>query len=196
MNNLNEAFKKAYDITMKLEGGYSNHSSDRGGETYKGISRVFHKNWLGWVIVDSYTNKQNLQKDINLQKEVKSFYKKNYWDKVNLDIISNYLPECSLELFDIAVNMGSNKAGNILQRALNILNRNEKLYSDLETDGIVGNKTINSIDKYISYVREHEPEALLLKLISLLKAKHYIDIVEANKTQEVFIRGWLKRIKI
>ena len=185
-------FKQAYIKTMGHEGGYSNHPSDRGGETWKGIARNFHPLWKGWQIIDQYVDKNMLRYNNLLEFHVKEFYKILYWDKVNLTKISGKLPDTSLELFDIAVNMGTTRAGQFLQRALNILNRDEKIWNDLTVDAKIGNMTLAVIDKYI----ENNNEDYILKLIVLLKAKHYIDIVEKNETQEAFIRGWLNRIQI
>jgi lysozyme family protein len=185
-------FDKAFGLTMIQEGGYSNHGSDRGGETYRGIARNFHEGWKGWNIVDDYADKSALKHNTTLNVLVKQFYKEKYWDAVKLDRISYMLSDTSLELFDIAVNMGVSTAGKILQRALNILNRDEKIYTDLIVDGKIGNMTLSIVDKYL----EKDSEEYIFKLIVLLKAKRYIDIVERNDTQEVFIRGWLNRVKL
>jgi len=181
------SFNKAYKITISHEGGYSNHPSDRGGETFNGISRVFHPEWKGWIKLD----KTDFKSMVDLDNEVKDFYKGKFWDILKLDEISKKISNSAIELFDISVNMGVRTAGKILQRSINILNREEHTYDNLIVDGLIGNKTISMIDKYLST----DTEAYLLKLILLLKAKHYIDIVEANESQEVFIRGWLNRIK-
>ena len=177
---------------MGYEGFYSNHSADRGGETWKGIAREFHPSWLGWGIIDQYVKKDMLKYNDLLEVYVQDFYKRLYWDKVNLTKVGELLPDTSLELFDIAVNMGTLRAGQFLQRALNIFNRDEKKWNDLVVDGKIGNMTLSVIDKY----KEGDNNNYILKLVILLKAKHYIDIVENNKTQEVFIRGWLNRIQL
>ncbi len=41
-------FKKAFQILEKWEGGYSNHISDTGGETYKGITRKNYPKMSFW----------------------------------------------------------------------------------------------------------------------------------------------------
>lgn len=185
-------FKQAYMKTMSHEGYYSNHPSDRGGETWKGIARNFHQDWDGWKIIDQYIDKKMLSYNNLLEHKVKEFYKKNYWDKLRLTEVSQYIPATGIELFDVAVNMGVLRASMFLQRALNILNRAEKSWDDLIVDGKIGNITLSVIDKYI----QNDDEQYIFKLIVLLKAKHYIDIVEKNETQEVFIRGWLNRIQL
>lgn len=182
-------FIEAYHKTMKHEGGYSNHPNDRGGETYKGISRVHHPDWKGWIIVDRIKSDSDLSfaDSPPLQDLVWKFYKIKYWDSIKLDNVSYIYNSVAEELFDISVNFGFKKAATTLQRALNILNRDKKS-TDLKVDGLIGNKTLSRINKY--------KEKILLKLIILLKAKYYIDIVEKNTSQEVFIRGWLTRINL
>ena len=58
-------FKTAYDRTSKFEGGYSNDEADRGGETFAGIARVYHENWLGWKIIDQYKTVTSDTKTLN-----------------------------------------------------------------------------------------------------------------------------------
>jgi lysozyme family protein len=87
--------------------------------------------------------------------------------------------------------MGLKTAGKILQKAINILNREEYNFKNLIIDGIVGKQTIRVLLEEIVNEKKY-----LIKLIVLLKAKHYLDIIEADETQEVFIRGWINRINL
>jgi lysozyme family protein len=185
-------FQSAFDNTMKYEGGYSNHPHDRGGETFRGIARNFHPTWKGWAIVDEYQNKysQAMLLDIRLDRYTKEFYKTKYWDKFKGDKFPEKASSTAAELFDISVNMGTRTAGKFLQRALNILNRDERNYGDLLVDGIVGSKTIGVINKYV-----HD-DTELRTIIVYMKAARYIQIAEANTSQEIFIRGWLNRIEL
>jgi lysozyme family protein len=106
-------FKIAYQNTSKVEGGYANDKHDSGGETWKGISRNNEKNWNGWKIVDVYKKLPNFPDNLNnsaeLQNEVMSVYKENYWDALNLDFISDQ--RMANELYDTGVNMGIGTAG-------------------------------------------------------------------------------------
>ena len=117
-------------------------------------------------------------------------FKKNTLDKMKLDSFPAGFEGLQFEVFDTSVNMGKKVAGKMLQRALNILNRNERIVKDLKVDGIVGNQTISVIDKY---KRESH---YLFKLFVLIKAKIYIDILENNHSQEAFARGWINRISL
>lgn len=101
-------FDEAYQRTLKFEGGWVNDNNDSGKETYKGISRVYEKNWEGWKIVDAYKKKpnfpKNLEADKKLQELVKSCYRKNYWNVIWGDKIRNQ--KVANDLYDTAVNMG------------------------------------------------------------------------------------------
>ena len=187
-------FETAYKRLLGHEGGYSNHPADRGGETYKGVARKFHPNWDGWEFIDLARDSEDfpkcLDEDELLDEFVKEFYKKEYWDKIKLDEFPTGLGDLQFEIFDTAVNMGWRRAGKLLQRSLNILNRNERLVRDITVDGLIGNKTLAVVDKY-------KVEAYyLFKLFVLLKAKIYIDILENNPSQEAFARGWINRIQL
>ena len=181
-------FIVAYRRLMGHEGGYVNHKSDRGKETYKGISRKFHPAWAGWKIIDALRNEPgfpgNLKNHVELNILVEEFYKAEYWDKFNGDNI--YPQPIADELLDVGVNMGINYSGRFAQDALNLLNRNGKLFPDVLITGTVGPKTTKLINEF------DEP-AVLLKTINALQAARYIDICKADKTQEDFFRGWLNR---
>ncbi|MBC8282465.1 MAG: hypothetical protein H8E32_01520 [Nitrospinae bacterium] len=188
-------FKKAFQKTMGHEGGYVDDIDDRGGETYRGISRNNFEHWKGWRKIDKYKPvndkfRKKLAEDESLQKDVRDFYKKEFWSRFKGDEISNQA--LAEELFDTAVNMGWRVAGRFLQQGLNLLNRNESLFEDLEEDGLIGSKSIESLKKYL---KNDKPE-LLLKLLNILQGARYIDIMRNNPTQEKYARGWLNRVSI
>ena len=76
-------FNIAFELTSKAEGGYANSKYDVGGETWRGISRVYHPNWQGWQIIDQYKSQYKnfvdyLWKDKQLNQLVFDFYKQNF----------------------------------------------------------------------------------------------------------------------
>lgn len=80
-------FNTSYNISMRHESGYYSGAGDTGGETYKGISRVFHPKWEGWPILDAYKRKRALRRgevihDARLETAVKKFFKINFWDSL------------------------------------------------------------------------------------------------------------------
>lgn len=188
MNN----FEICYMNTNQLEGGYANNKNDRGGETYRGIARKIWPDWLGWKIIDAAKNEKNfpecLDDNEQLEQLIRTFYLENFWDKINGDNINL---DVAKEVYDNAVNLGAETSVMYLQRALNILNRNQQKYDDLKVDGDLGKKTLHTIEQCIKVngVRR------LINTINAFQVKRYLELMEANPTQEEFV-GWLNRVSI
>lgn len=187
-------FKSAYDKTMSHEGGYVNDRDDAGGETYKGISRVYHPGWEGWRIIDGTKQAPNFPKNLDqlasVRHMVEGFYKNHYWDPFQGDELpSQPLGE---EMFDTGVNMGIKRGVKFLQRGLNYLNRNGKIFPDMSDDGNLGPTTLKNLNKYL----ERDSIDLLLKIMNVLQASHYLNYMKKSPTQEKYCRGWLKRVNI
>lgn len=169
-------FEKALLITLKSEGVYDNDPQDTGGETYKGIARNKNPQWSGWVDVDVAKRTDNfpanLESNVQLQESVKSFYKTNYWDKVQGDKIDN---QCVAEsIFDFAVNAGHVVSSKLAQSVVSV-----------PQDGIIGQITvvkINAIDAEI-----------FLKIFALNKIARYIDICDKRAESKKYFFGWVKR---
>ncbi len=197
-----ERFKLAYKKTIGYEGGYANNVADRGGETYRGISRKFFPNWEGWKLIDIYKTKysgkelnETMAKNDGLQKMVEGFYLEHFWIPISLDSFHQAVAD---ELFDTAVNQGKWKAASYLQNALNKLNRNGKDYPDLIVDGRIGSATINAYQAYMATERfaSRNTEKLiswLLKWLNYYQLKTYDQITYKDPAQEVFIPGWTER---
>ncbi len=185
-------FTQAYKITSAHEGTYSNDAVDRGGETYRGISRVHHPDWDGWPKIDAVKGNSGfpklLNRDRSLQAIVKSFYKRKYWDRFLGDKIIDQ--ETANELYDTAVNMGVRRSVRFLQNALNLLNRNQSNFSDLVVDGWLGPTSLGILSKYLDLDGN---SAALLKLMNLQQGARYVEIMENDSSQEKYARGWLKR---
>ncbi len=185
-------FNKAYSITLSHEGGYSNDSDDVGGETYKGIARRYHPSWNGWIIIDCYKTRDDFPNtaynDIALDDEVKKFYKVNYWDVNLLDSCTSQ--NVSNEMFDTGVNMGTGRAGKFLQQALNLLNKNGRIYADIVEDGNVGRNTIRALNACLAY----RGDEYLYKILNILQGQHYINYMTKSPIQEKYAYGWLSRV--
>jgi len=195
---MNEAFEKLFKEVMAMEGGYADVSEDAGGETYKGIARNFHPTWTGWGIIDiekegggNFAGRLDASVDLYLM--VKDFYKINFWDRFRGDDISLKSLPVAAEMFDIAVNMGCRRAGEFLQKALNFLNRDGRLYLDLICDGKIGAITLDTLSKYL----KNDSAKLLVKILNVMQGAHYLSYAERSSEQEIFIRGWFNhRVKI
>ena len=104
-------YKTCLAAVLKYEGGYSNHPSDPGGATMKGVTQK---------VYDSWRKKQGqpIQSVRNItQPEVESIYRNNYWDVVRGDDLPSGL---DLAVFDYAVNSGPGRAIRQLQKVLGV----------------------------------------------------------------------------
>lgn len=168
---------------IEIEGGYVDDSYDSGGKTRYGITvNIARKNGY-----------KGDMKDLPLGL-AKNIYIKKYWDSLNLDKIEKLSAVITEELVDTGINLGINKAAKFLQRSLNVLNNNQKYYSDIIVDGNIGSKTINSLKKFLS-VRGKKGENILFNMLNCLQGNFYIQLAEKRKKDEKFIYGWfLNRI--
>lgn len=197
-------FNPAYELILANEGGYSNDPRDFGGETWKGIARIMHSNWEGWPLVDEIkanTDKNSLLKalaaDEELEVMVMKFYEKEFWNRMLCGQIEDQ--SIANELFDTAVNQGISKSVRQFQEALNLLNNNQKHYSDINEDGTMGNDTLKAYRAYMLTANfpgrsVDRNVRTLLKLMNGLQAARYAEICEEHPDQEVYFYGWVNRI--
>jgi lysozyme family protein len=188
------SFDLALQRTLKYEGGYVDDPNDPGGETYCGISRRAHPDWNGWKRIDVY--KQSpifpgvLENDAALKGWRRDFYRDEYWSLIAGDkVLAQSVAE---ELFDTAVHMGPKRAVRFLQTALNVLNRDEKLYPNMKVDGKLGPKTLATLETYQGI----EPPAFLVKLLVIQRGAFYVAAVKKREESEAYLRGWLRRVKV
>ncbi|MHB8336860.1 MAG: glycoside hydrolase family 108 protein [Ignavibacteriaceae bacterium] len=188
-------FTSAFNKALSSEGFISNNSFDKGGFTYKGISRIKHPTWSGWKIIDSIFRStdlrsvQLLNSIASLQTAVKEFYRTEFWNKLQGYLLQSQL--LANELFDSSINLGVPAASEFLQRTINLLNKNSSLYPDITVDGIIGSRTLSAFNKCIAA----NGEKLVFNFLNFYQAKRYIEIMERDHTQEIFI-GWFSRIAI
>lgn len=186
------------------EGGYSNHPSDRGGETWRGISRKHWPKWAGWKIVDSLKEEGDTVEDIDAVLKLNAdlpnleieFYKENFWDVVKGD----KLPiKVASELFDTAVNCGVSNAGKFFQNAINFLNKGGSIFKDIQEDGKVGATTLAAFDAIrLHYGNRYGKELFTRRFLLACNGEQYMyykGIGDRNPNQETFSFGWLKRVE-
>lgn len=175
----NAYFEKALEQTLKNEGvvngktGYVNNKNDNGGETNYGITKAKAREC-------GYKGKM-----CDLPYETaKQIYYKEYWEKTNAGNISNF--NISFLLFDFAVNSGVSNACKKLQTAINKVSG-----SKLLIDGIIGQKTINAIEKYIDNKHYHFYVNQLEKIYIAEILNYYTSLSKFN----IFGKGWINRVK-
>ncbi|MEE1885709.1 glycoside hydrolase family 108 protein [Pedobacter flavus] len=177
-------FEIAEIETRKFEGGYANLKDDKGGETYAGISRNFWPDWEGWTVIDAFKSgiPQHAGIDFEMNSKemhdqlkfmVSRFYRINFWEGMNLDLIDNQ--ELANSIYDFAVNAGINRSVKFIQEIV-----------EVEMDGKLGPITINAINMGDAYA--------LLTAFNLKRAAFYKSI--AKGSQAKFLKSWLRRINL
>ena len=159
------SFADALAVTLKHEGGFSDHPADRGGRTNKGITQSVYDDWrMGQSLV--VRSVEHIDPD-----EVRSIYHQLYWTPAKCDLLPEPLDELH---FDAAVNHGVNGATRILQYAVGVT-----------VDGKHGPITQAAIDS--------SDDTLPFRLV-LSRIRYYRNIVRRDPSQLVFLMGWLNRV--
>jgi lysozyme family protein len=159
-------FDRALTLTLKHEGGWSNHPQDPGGATNKGIT-IGTLRRLG-IDVDGDGDADLADLRGLKHEHVARVYRAFYWDAVKGDLLPSGV---DMAVFDFAVNSGPSRAAQHLQRILGVT-----------ADGDIGPKTLAALDK-TSPVRV--VEALSDSRMRFLRAL---------KTFGTFGKGWTRRV--
>jgi len=166
------------EAIIDREGGYINHPSDHGYATKFGITEAVARS-------NGY---QGDMRDLPLA-VAKSIYKQQYWFEPQFDQINKISPAIAEELLDTAINCGVNFAKPLLQRALNLLNKQgEEGWPNLALDGQYGPLTVQALSTYLNK-RNKDGETVLLRVLNIMQGQHYIEITEKNPNYEDFFYG-------
>lgn len=149
-------FDAAFSYLIENEGGFSDDPQDSGHATMYGIT---------------YMEAQRHGYDVRklTLEQAKQLYLKDYWRFDSLTV-----PAVAAKIFDMAVNVGVQRAVILVQRAMG-----------LPADGIFGPATAAKINAT-------DPGHVLEK-ISMAASDYYVDIVIRKPSQLVFLKGWLRR---
>lgn len=160
---------------LGYEGGYSSDPNDKGGETFRGISRVMHPGWMGWEKIDSLKSFLEFPScaiyDGALADMVREFYVKEFWERIHGEELPGKM---AVTAFDFAINSGVDRATRILQISLGVA-----------VDGNIGPKTIKAAydageSGIISYLAR--------------RAKYLHEIMDNDPTQQVWALNWFRRL--
>ncbi|NMC34844.1 MAG: hypothetical protein GYA36_20680 [Veillonellaceae bacterium] len=185
MITFNQFTASILPVTLKYEGGYSNTPGDKGGETYRGISRRANPGWSGWKFIDKvkkpslFAKEQPIKQNTifpELEPEVAKFYYTSYFVKNGFHLLNS--TDLALVLFDWAVHGGYS-----LQRVLGVVKR-------------AFGRTFNATtfdSKLASWLESLNKSALISELIS--ERNGYLkNIVQNNPSQKKFESGWDNRL--
>ncbi len=162
-----------------IEGGYSNNPLDRGGATR-------------WGVTEKKARQHGYKGDMrDLPREfARDVFLTEYFLEPRFDKIYELSPSVAAELTDSGINLGVGFAKPAIQDALNLLNRNQQDYKEIEVDGKIGPATIAALAAYLAK-RGKQGEITLLKLLNVLQGARYVEICRKNPSQETFLTGWL-----
>lgn len=155
------------------EGGYVNHGADKGGPTNFGITLKTYQKWCGRKVTENDIKKMSVD-------EASAIYRKNYLEKPGI----HKLPEkLQGQVFDCAVNHGPNRAIKLLQTALNA-----KGFGLLAVDGKLGRLSLIASKNAQEWLGPQFTNDLVNT-----RVKFYKKIVKRDRSQAVFLKGWLRR---
>ena len=144
-------------------------------------------------MVDKLKQESDFPKNLDVDPELLNlcvkFYHDQFWVVINGDSIP--VQEIADKIYDTAVNMSPLVSIKIFQNTLNILNKNQKLYRDIEDDGKIGQDTLGALGSYLAT----DSVDLLLKVMNVSQGCRYLQLL-LEPDQEDFARGWFSRVEI
>lgn len=169
-----------FDSVIGKEGGYVNNPNDRGGPTKWGITQTTARR-------NGYTgDMRDMTRDQALV-----IYKKDYWFAPKFDQLALISPNIAAKLADIGVNMGPAVGVCFMQRWLNGMNQQGKLFAELETkSGLLGTKSFDALKAFLK-ARGTAGEKVLLKGINCSQGAYYLEITENRPANKDFLYGWV-----
>lgn len=173
--------KRALELILTNEGGYSNDPFDRGGSTNMGITQATLSAWRRYH--------PEFPADVRMlsREQAAAIYERQYWERSGCDRIPWPV---SLIHFDMAVNSGAGSAIRALQRTINrcLLSRGKPPITE---DGGFGPQTEAGLGEALRIA------GLLPFGIAYLavRREYYLALVKRNPTQQRFIKGWLNRLE-
>jgi len=150
--------------------------------SYKVIERVVHNN--------SYRLRQSsieLYDNPMLYKEVLAIYKKDFWDRLQLDRIDSVHITKEIMVFAINIGLGTDWRG--INRKKYIIRCIQEIVGTTQ-DGVLGEITI----RHINSLSDKEIDRFSL-LFDKYEISFYRALVRAVPRLGKFINGWIKRAK-
>ena len=176
-------FSEAVKIVIAQEGGLSDHPNDPGGVTKYGISWFFIRTlkdepYCHWTIEDI----------VNMTvKDAEKIYHRYFWEPRGYELISNQ--RIATMLFSLGVLTHPKAPVMKFQTALNEVDcHGIKL---LREDGVIGNQTVKRLEDSVY----NETINNVIMIFKYYMWVHFLDKTNKTPKKEVFLRGWLNRLK-
>jgi lysozyme family protein len=154
------------DGILVREGGFVDHSADKGGPTKYGITQATLADWRGKPV--SAEDVRTLTEN-----EAREIYREAYITRPGFLGIENGAIRALA--VDCAVNHGVKRAVQLLQEAAHVF-----------TDGVFGPNTRDAVNRMTA--------AVLYRRLCAARVRLYGQIITKNPTQAVFAAGWANRV--
>lgn len=160
----------------------------------EGDELTHHKNDLGGLT--KYGVTEDLARSLGYEGEMKDLTMAQamligafeFWFRPRLSEINKAISkEFAKEIYDASYLCGHAKIIEYVQRFLNLMNRQQVDWPDLEVDGIYGSKTLGVLIK----AKEKRGVPLLMKNLHGCIYHHFFTISEAREKNEDFFNGWV-----
>jgi lysozyme family protein len=158
-------FEPAFNFMIPHEGGYVNDPDDPGSETNFGISKRSYPD----LDIAALT-----------LEDAAAIYQRDFWDNQYYSEIKSQ--PVANKVFDLAVNMGTNRAHVLAQRSCGDCGH------PVKEDGHIGPFTVLAINQ--------SDEELMLHSLRFHAAKFYRDLATTSSSRMKFLAGWLRRAAV
>lgn len=167
------------DDIIRREGEFSDHPADKGGPTR-------------WGITEAVARASGYAGDMRQlpRQYAEALYMRRYINEPGFNRVMLVSLPIAEEMIDTGVNMGTSLPGPWLQRVLNALNQQARIFPDLVVDGQIGPATISALRSVISR-RGPDGEKVIVRTLKCLKGARYLEITEAREKNEEFFFGWM-----
>lgn len=182
---MSDAFLEAWLATGREEGGYVDNPKDSGGPTNFGITERLARAYGYTLDMREFT-----------QPLARRIAKMQFWDALKLDDVAKLSRPIASEVFDSSFLCGQTAAIKMLQRPLNLLNREGFDYGDIEADGRMGRVTLFALEAYLKR-RGRSGESVLLTALNGEQYGYLTSLTASRPKDESFLFGWLaKRVQL
>ncbi len=156
---------------LSFEGGFVDHPHDRGGATNKGVTLSTWRSCGYDIDNDGDIDIEDL-KSLSDREVIDCVLRPYYWDPCRADEITDQ----SIANIVVDWRWGSGVWGiKYLQRAIGVV-----------CDGVIGPKTLSALNGT-------NPQ-YIFEIIKKAREEHFRAIVKNDPTQDVFLKGWLRRL--
>ncbi|MGH6943435.1 MAG: glycoside hydrolase family 108 protein [Geminicoccaceae bacterium] len=170
-----QSVERMIEDILKREGGFVNHPADRGGPTRFGITQKTLSGYLRRpATIDEV---QRLSPELATE-----IYRCDYFVAPRLDTLPERIQPFA---FDSAVNHGPARAVRFVQQVCNAAG-----FGPIDVDGVCGPET-----RGVAAEADRAMGPWLLAALVEERRNFYHLIVAGDPAQEVFVAGWLNRVK-